>query len=88
MVTGMPIRRDDLCRKRAWVLQGLKPFLHFADEFQKPRGIRDAWTPAQVPLNQVVRFLNARAAKSISSGVAIAAHQPQVVRDSTAGVTS
>jgi hypothetical protein len=85
MMTGMSILRDDLCRKQAWVLQGLKSFLHVADKFQKPKGIRDAWTPAQVPLNQVVRFLNARAGKNISSGVATAAHQPQVVRDSRRG---
>src|SRR5439155_23272932 len=58
----------------------LKSFFDFADKFQKLRGVRDAGMPAQVALDQIVGLLNACTRNNISSSIAIAAHQPQMVR--------
>src|SRR5438445_5039756 len=58
----------------------LKSFFHFADKFQKLRGVRDAGMPTQVALDQIVGLLNTCTRNNIPSGIAIAAYQPQVIR--------
>ena len=60
-------------------LERLESLFHFADKLQKLGGIGDRRLPAEVALDEVVGFLNARARNDIADGIAIAAHEPQVV---------
>src|SRR5438445_10429074 len=57
----------------------LKSFFHFADKFQKLRGVRDAGMPTQVAQDQIVGLLNTCTRNNIPSGIAISAYEPQLI---------